>query len=130
MNLSHEDHYKGFVLGFLFSKDLKNVLLKANSLDGIGGKINPGESHQAAMWRNFRETTGVAIYNWKYLKPVEISQKIYVHIFYNIGDIDIYESKDFCVASIEVLNYMAYALNSVPLILECRDLVKYTSDQS
>jgi len=56
-----------YVLGFMFSPDLWQVLLirkekpswQAGLLNGIGGKIEPGEMPLAAMVREFREETGL-----------------------------------------------------------------------
>lgn len=55
-----------FVLGFCFDFGYHNVLLieknrppwQAGKLNGIGGKIEEGESPAAAMAREFREETG------------------------------------------------------------------------
>lgn len=59
-----------YVCGFLFDPDLERVALiiknrgpanMAGKLNGIGGKINPGESARGAMAREFLEETGVHI---------------------------------------------------------------------
>ncbi len=55
-----------YVLGFMFSPDEKKVLLiwknrpswQAGKLNGIGGKVNPGETPLEAMEREFIEETG------------------------------------------------------------------------
>ncbi|MCI0563502.1 MAG: NUDIX domain-containing protein [Nitrososphaera sp.] len=56
-----------YVLGFYFSEDLKNLVLigkrrppwQAGKFNGVGGKIEDGESPYVAMVREFREETGV-----------------------------------------------------------------------
>lgn len=56
-----------YVAGFMFSPDKKRVLLveknrpefQKGKLNGIGGKIEPGEFPSNAMVREFREETGV-----------------------------------------------------------------------
>jgi len=95
--LSHEDHYRGWVLGFIFSHNLKSVVLmkkthpdwQAGRLNGIGGKIEPGESHRAAMWREGEEETGYDYDDWQYLRPFTSSKPgLYVHVFYGVGDVE------------------------------------------
>lgn len=63
------------VLGFVFSADKKSVLLirknrplwQAGKFNGVGGKLEPGETALQAMVREFREETGVETYpfDWK-----------------------------------------------------------------
>jgi hypothetical protein len=95
--LSHEDHYKGWVLGFLFSEDLEHVVLlqkthpdwQSGRLNGIGGKIEPGESHRAAIWREGKEETGYDYDDWQYLRPFTSSKPgLHIHVFYGVGDVD------------------------------------------
>lgn len=62
-----------YVLGFLFSEDSDYVVLihknrpdwQKGKLNGVGGKIEPGESMYAAMRREFLEETGVDIPDWQ-----------------------------------------------------------------
>ena len=57
---------KTYVAGFLFSPDRSRVLLirknrpawQAGKLNGLGGKIEPGETPPQAMRREFREEQG------------------------------------------------------------------------
>ena len=61
-----------YVVGFLFNPDMTEVvLIKKNRpdwqkglLNGVGGKIESGEDPITAMIREFKEETGVEIYNW------------------------------------------------------------------
>lgn len=63
---------KNYVVGFLFSTDLRYVILiKKNRpdwqkglLNGVGGKIEPNEDPHDAMRREFKEETGVNIPLW------------------------------------------------------------------
>ena len=66
---------KRYVVGFLFSEDLKNVaLIRKNRpewqkglLNGIGGHIEIGETDQQAMAREFAEEAGVSIWDWEHV---------------------------------------------------------------
>jgi 8-oxo-dGTP diphosphatase len=63
-----------YVTGFLFDSTIQSVLLickkrpawQAGYLNGVGGKIESGETTTQAMRREFREETGVLINNWTY----------------------------------------------------------------
>src|SRR3954470_21452915 len=63
MNTTTAPNVQEYVCGFLFSPDRTRVLLirkrrpawQAGKLNGIGGKIEPGESPAQAMSREFRE---------------------------------------------------------------------------
>lgn len=57
---------KNYVVGFMFSEDREHVALirkerpvwQKGLLNGIGGKVEEGESSEAAMEREFKEETG------------------------------------------------------------------------
>ena len=63
-----------YVLGFLFSTDLKFVALihkkrpawQAGKLNGIGGKIERNEVPSEAMRREFREEAGLEVGDWQH----------------------------------------------------------------
>lgn len=63
-----------YVLGFAFDYDMENVALirknrpkwQAGKLNGIGGKVELGESPGDAMIREFQEETGAAFMQWKH----------------------------------------------------------------
>lgn len=62
-----------FVVGFLFAPDFGEVLLiekdrpewQAGLLNGLGGKVEPGEMPLAAMRREFREEAGLDVSGWE-----------------------------------------------------------------
>jgi 8-oxo-dGTP diphosphatase len=62
-----------YVLGFLFDPSQKDVVLikkikpewQKGKLNGVGGKIEEGESPVVAMRREFKEETGVEIEEWR-----------------------------------------------------------------
>ena len=61
-----------YVLGFLFSPDLNDVLLiekqrptwQKGLLNGIGGKVEKGEPFEIAMKREFLEESGLWVGTW------------------------------------------------------------------
>ena len=64
---------QSYVCGFLFSPDRTRVLLirkrrpawQAGRLNGVGGKVEPGESVWDAMRREFREEAAVDLADWQ-----------------------------------------------------------------
>lgn len=64
-----------YACGFLFSPDGRQVLLirkrrpawQAGKLNGVGGKVEPGETPLEAMRREFREEAGLDIAEWQQL---------------------------------------------------------------
>ena len=64
---------QGFVCGFYFSRDRSRVLLirknrpawQAGKLNGVGGKIEPGETPADAIRREFREEAGLDVAHWQ-----------------------------------------------------------------
>src|SRR4051794_18101042 len=64
-----------YVCGFLFSPDRSRVLLirkrrpawQAGKLNGVGGKLEPGETPLQAMRREFREEAGIELPEWQHV---------------------------------------------------------------
>jgi 8-oxo-dGTP pyrophosphatase MutT (NUDIX family) len=62
-----------YTLGFLFSEDKQRIVLiekqhpewQKGLLNGVGGKLEPGETALDCMVREFFEETGVYIPNWE-----------------------------------------------------------------
>lgn len=70
---------KKYCLGFCFNRNATEVLLihklrpawQLHKLNGIGGKIEEGESPYAAMCREFKEETGLLVENWSHCITLE-----------------------------------------------------------
>lgn len=62
-----------YVVGFLFDERAENLVLirktkpdwQKGSLNGVGGKVEPGEEYLDAMVREFREETGIDFKEWE-----------------------------------------------------------------
>lgn len=73
-----------YVLGFLFTEDRKNVVLirktkpewQAGRYNGVGGKVEEGETFKEAMIREFREETGCDFNDWESFAVMRNSQFI------------------------------------------------------
>lgn len=63
---------KQYVVGFMLDHPRENVVLirknrpewQAGRLNGVGGKVEPGETREDAMVREFGEETGMATLAW------------------------------------------------------------------
>lgn len=88
--------FKFYVLGFLFSNDLESVVLilkkkpewQAGLLNGVGGKIEPDETSEQAMRREFLEETGKDIHeaNWRRFCNIRGSE-YHIDCYMAIGDV-------------------------------------------
>ena len=84
-----------YVCGFLFSPDRSRVLLirkrrpawQAGKLNGVGGKVEPGEAVDAAMRREFREEAGLEVAGWR-RGVVLIGPDWRGHFYRAFGDVD------------------------------------------
>ena len=69
-----------YVVGFMFSTDMKQVLLiekkrpdwQRGKLNGIGGKVEDGENFYTAMSREFFEETGLRFDGWKFFCKLSV----------------------------------------------------------
>jgi 8-oxo-dGTP diphosphatase len=91
-----------YVCGFLFTPDRGRVLLirkrrpawQAGKLNGLGGKIEPGETALEAMRREFREEAGVDLAEWQHVLTLSGADDAGSgrgwagHFFRAFGDVD------------------------------------------
>lgn len=79
---------KEYVVGFMFDPDYENVVLiekkrpvwQAGKLNGVGGKIEKGETPKQAMRREFYEETDVDYPKWIPFTTLEFDDSI-LHCF-------------------------------------------------
>lgn len=87
-----------YVCGFCFNSDLTQVALIQKlrpqflfgRLNGIGGKINPGEFPKDAMPREFEEETGVLVPYWLYMLTLK-GPNFAVHFYHNVVEHSVFE---------------------------------------
>lgn len=83
-----------YVVGLLFDPSRKFVALirkarpdwQRGFLNGIGGKLEPGEKPGEAMAREFKEETGVAVASWEEFLVIEYPDAV-LHCFRAFGDV-------------------------------------------
>jgi len=84
-----------YVAGFLFSEDMRRVALikktkpewQFGKLNGIGGKVEKGETHLEAQKREFMEETGMIVDNWRYFCTIH-GEFYDVKFYMAVGDVD------------------------------------------
>lgn len=102
------NNYIRYVVGFMFNSDLSRmvVIKKLNpewqrgKFNGVGGKIEPGESDVAAMVREFKEETGVdtEAARWNHFLSIvgrnQDMSKCDVEYFFYVGDVDTCQTQE------------------------------------
>jgi 8-oxo-dGTP diphosphatase len=92
-----------YVVGFMFDHDLSRVALirknkpdwQKGKLNGIGGKVEDGETFADAMEREFEEETGLATSaNWWNRFATMDGEAFYLEFFARYGDVDALETKE------------------------------------
>jgi len=84
-----------YVVGFLFDKTETRVLLinktrpewQAGKLNGIGGRVEDGETPDEAMRREFVEEVGIDCKSWKYFCTLSDERDWQIDFFYSTGDV-------------------------------------------
>lgn len=133
---------KEYVCGFYFDHLLKQVVLiwknkaawQAGKLNGVGGKIEPGESPSEAMRREFKEEAGIDHPIWD--RVVNIAGADWkVHFFSAVGKANEFEyvatMEDEEVAKIEIdrLHDFDYIPNLEWLIPLALQKIEYPSER-
>lgn len=84
-----------WVVGFLFDDDAGRVVLirknrpewQRGRLNGVGGKVEPGEQLEDAMRREFREETSVDITSWHRFATLTWEEGV-VHFFRHFAPLE------------------------------------------
>ncbi len=118
-----------WVVGFLFRNGREVALIskthpewQAGKLNGVGGKINEGESPEAAMRREFLEEAGVEVPEWKEFALLKV-QDGNVHCFAAHGDYEVQSVTDEKIGWYEVDK-----LGQLPVIYNLRWLITLALD--
>jgi len=105
------DYEYNYTVGFLFSEDESKVALirktkpewQAGKLNGIGGKIEKGETERECMRREFREEAGVDISTWELFIQLKNNHDSWiVHFFTAKADLGILRAME--EEDIEIVN--------------------------
>jgi len=125
---------KKYVLGFLFNEKFDEVcLIRKNRpewqkgfLNGIGGKVESGETYHDSMCREFFEETGVILYDWKEIGIMEGEEwivRVFTHHSFTIDSVETKTDEEIVTVKISDLNSMRDQLiSNIPwLIHMCID---------
>ncbi len=102
---------QGYVIGFMFSEDAKQVALirkekpawQKGKLNGIGGKLEPKEAPSDAMVREFLEETGfeTSVNDWSYFARLDGGNGtekgtgfFMIHCFVSVGELSLLKSME------------------------------------
>ncbi|PIZ31167.1 MAG: hypothetical protein COY40_02795, partial [Alphaproteobacteria bacterium CG_4_10_14_0_8_um_filter_53_9] len=121
---------KTYVLGFAFSPDKQTVLLikknrptwQAGKLNGVGGKIEEGETPAQAMVREFEEGTGI--------KSTEADWQPYAHLGSIKDDANPWSMHVFCTFTLPLHTAQSQTdeeVMQVPVNLEKLGLIGITN---
>lgn len=128
---NYSDNRTLYVVGFLFNTALDTVVLiqkqkpawQCGRFNGVGGKIEDGESPKAAMRREFKEETGLDVADWRVFCRL-MGDKFSVHCFTAIGD----TSKVRTMETEEVVAVPLSVLDRTPVIPNLRWLIPLALD--
>jgi len=124
---------KLYVVGFLFSEDLKRVVLihknkpdwQVGLLNGVGGKVEQNEMPVYAMRREFKEETGLDLEAWCPYANVEGEDWV-VYFFNNISK-HIDKVKTITSEKVEIFN--VEDINTLPVIPNLKWLIPMCFDR-
>jgi 8-oxo-dGTP diphosphatase len=113
---------KSYSLGFIFSKDLENVLLihkqhpdwQKGKLNGIGGKIESGETPKECIVREVKEECNleISLVKWQTVGRLH-STDFETHVFYSIYQHSMFDAKTITDEEIEWINCQTLPKNCI-----------------
>lgn len=124
---------KLYVVGFLFSEDLKRVVLihktkpdwQVGFLNGVGGKVEQNEMPLYAMRREFQEETGLDLDAWKPYANLEGDDWV-VYFFNNVSK---YIDKVQTTTKEKVEIFNVEDINTLPVIPNLKWLIPMCFDK-
>jgi|SRR6266404_5715450 len=123
--------YTNWVAGLLFNAKGELALVKkthpkwqAGKLNGVGGKIDEGESPIQAMQREFTEEAGADVKNWKEFALLKV-QDGQVHFFVAHGDYELTSMTDEEVKWIDISSHQ-----KLPLIQNLEWIIPLALDKN
>jgi ADP-ribose pyrophosphatase YjhB (NUDIX family) len=86
---------QNYVVGFLLDPTLSKVVLirknkpafQCDLLNGVGGKIEPGEASKDAMDREFFEEAGIKGLDWRHFLTLHTPSESLLYFFFAIGNV-------------------------------------------
>ena len=125
------NYHQLYVLGFAFTPDGRVALISKKrpawqngKLNGIGGKVEDGESSGQAMSREFKEETGVLIPEKDWIYRGRLHSHDWSVFVYSVCDLKVQhvESEtDETVSLHEIDTAREFAIENVPALIElCR----------
>ena len=109
-----------YVVGFMFSPAEESVLLirkthpdwQAGKLNGVGGRIEDGESALDAMRREFAEETGIYHLRWIQFCVLGDARNWQVHCFAAFGDV--FSATTTTDEAIEIISVREFPSDTIP----------------
>jgi len=125
-----------YVVGIAFAEDLRTVLFirknrpewQAGLLNGVGGKVEPGEDFLPAMVREFREETGLTVPPEKWCHVVTYFGPDYEMRFFYTATDDVFDAQDMTDEPLE--RHDIGALMGIPVIPNLRWVVPLCLDRN
>lgn len=132
-----------YVVGFLFDKGMGNLILikktkpewQKGRFNGVGGKVEPNETFEAAMVREFEEETGVKITNWNLFSimnncPEDLSKAYKIHFYRAFEELSVLQQvKTTTEEEVFIINMQDFWNGSIDVIYNLQWLIPMALDE-